>query len=464
MKILNRMNSIAKNIFIILALFFVPPSFSQETEKRFDGRVLDAETIKQIVEKVGEILVNGYAFPDAAKEMQIFIADRLNKGEYQNIKNAIEFGRIVTNDLRKIKNDLHLQVAYAPATVRRIRANRSQSVEVKKKALEEKIARERGQNYGFKELKLLEGNVGYLKLDFFSSLRSAGETCVAAMNYLANADAVILDLRSNSGGSPFMLKLISSYFIEDDTNLVNLEWQEEGKAKIEQHWSLPFVPGRTLFEKKLYILTSPSTFSAAEGFSYNMKTLKRATLIGEKTQGGGTAGEWEVINDSFVIFVPKYKSMNPLTNECIDIEGKGIQPHLEVPAGQALLAAHLLAINASIEKAKPLKPDQELNWIKDWIEAKYNPSKFDSSIYGTYVGRYDEKFDIYFENGSLCIREHSSNIEYPGFFSKLIPLSERLFALEKVHFVRVSFEKDKNQNMTALLLYTNGNRVKAVRQ
>ena len=464
MKTNARIKSIATPVFIVLTLFFGLPSFSQEIKQSSDRPVLDAETKKQIVKQVGEVLVNGYAFPDTAKKMNLFITDRLNKGEYQNIDSAREFGQVLTQDLRKIKNDLHLHVAYGPKTVRRIRNSRSQSVEEKKKALEEKIARERKQNFGFEELRILEGNIGYLKLGYFSSLRPAGETCAAAMNCLANAAAIILDLRSNSGGSHFMLKLISSYFIEDYTNLWNFEWQEEGKKHIEQHWILPFVPGRTLFDKDLYILLSRSTFSAAEGFSYNMRSLKRATLIGEKTQGGGIAGELEVINDDFIIFVPKYKSINPITNEYIDIEGQGVTPHVEVPAGRALLAAHLLAIDMAIKGSTDIEPDNELDWIKDWLDVKYSPAKFDLSMSKSYVGYYADKFEIYFDNGSLYLRESSTYIEYPGFFSKLIPLSEGLFVLEKVHFVRIRFEIGQDKKITATLLYQNGNTIKVEKQ
>lgn len=461
MKTKTRIDSIAIPLFLILILFLGLPSFSQENKQSINRLVLDAETKKQIVEKVGEILVNSYAFPDTAKEMKIFITNKLNKGEYQNINNAREFGRVLTQDLRKIKNDLHLRVAYGPATAKRIRSSRSQSDEKRKKALEEKITRESKQNFGFEELKLLEGNIGYFKLTSFSSLRPAGETCVAAMNYLAHADAIILDLRSNSGGSGFMVKLISSYFIEDYTKLWSFEWNEEGKQQIEQHWILPFVPGRTLFEKDLYILISQSTFSAAEGFSYNMKGLKRATLIGETTQGGGIAGELEIINDNFIIFVPKYKSINPITNDYIDIEGQGVKPHIEVSADRALHAAHLLAINTAIKKSKNLKPNNELYWIKDWIKTKQNPSKFDLSTNKAYIGQYDKEFEINLNNGFFYLKESSSYIEYAGFCSKLIPMSESLFILEKVHFVRIKFETDEDHNITATLLYLNGNNVKA---
>ncbi|NIM57501.1 MAG: hypothetical protein GTO16_00960 [Candidatus Aminicenantes bacterium] len=456
-----KVNSIVMLFFFNLVFFLCLSSFSQEAKDTSEKPIIDADTKIQIVEKIGELLVNNYAYPEKAKEMKNLITNKLKKGDYNSIDNVRKFAGILTQDLRKIKNDLHLRVSYSPGSVRRIRKSRSQSDEERKKALEEKIERERKSNFGFKELKLLEGNIGYLNLGYFSSLRQAGEICVAAINFLANAEAVILDLRSNNGGSHFMLKLISSYFIENNTNLWSFEWKEGGRQQIEQHWVLPFVPGRTLFEKDLYILTSGSTFSAAEGFSYNMKAHKRATLIGETTQGGGIAGNLEIVNNDFVIFVPKYRSINPITNTYIDIEGNGVKPDIEVPAHRALFTAHMHAIDKLIEKSNNLKNTNSLNWIRDWVKTKQDPYKLDFKSIKKYVGKYTKDFEIFIENGSLYLRESSSYIEYPGFSSKLIPMSENLFIIEKAGFVRIKFETDNHYNIKATLLYQNGNKVTA---
>src|SRR5437868_9056044 len=40
------------------------------------------------------------------------------------------------------------------------------------------------------------------KFDFFADPEICGPTVVAAMNFLANADALIFDLRENGGGDP----------------------------------------------------------------------------------------------------------------------------------------------------------------------------------------------------------------------------------------------------------------------
>jgi hypothetical protein len=53
-----------------------------------------------------------------------------------------------------------------------------------------------------------------------------------------------------------------------------------------QYWTPPYVPGKRLTGKPVFVLTSKRTFSGAEEFSYNLKNLNRATIIGETTGGG----------------------------------------------------------------------------------------------------------------------------------------------------------------------------------
>ena len=72
----------------------------------------------------------------------------------------------------------------------------------------------RMRNYGFEEIKIMDGNVGYLKLNMFAESEYAFHTASAAMNFLSNTDALINDLRENGGGSPLMIQMISSYLFE----------------------------------------------------------------------------------------------------------------------------------------------------------------------------------------------------------------------------------------------------------
>src|SRR2546430_14725712 len=102
------------------------------------------------------------------------------------------------------------------------------------------------------------------------------------MNFLANVNAIIFDLRENGGGDPKMVAFLSTYLFDEPTHLNDL-WERKGDVT-HQYWTLPYVPGKLLGGKPVYVLTSSDTFSGGEEFCYNLKNLKRATLIGEKTR------------------------------------------------------------------------------------------------------------------------------------------------------------------------------------
>ena len=97
---------------------------------------------------------------------------------------------------------------------------------------------------------------------FFRTSWGSGDTIVAAMNCLANMNVVIVDLRKCMGGNPGTVAMISSYFCEEEPiHLNSLYWRENDL--FEQYWTLPFVPGKRLADKPLYILTSKNTRSQA---------------------------------------------------------------------------------------------------------------------------------------------------------------------------------------------------------
>ena len=98
----------------------------------------------------------------------------------------------------------------------------------------------------------------------------------------------------------------------------------------------------------MYVLTSKYTFSAAEEFTYNLKNLKRATIIGETTGGGANPGGMRRINEHFMIFVPSGRAINPYSKT--NWEGTGVTPDVSVPADQALKVAQVAALNKLIEK------------------------------------------------------------------------------------------------------------------
>jgi len=89
------------------------------------------------------------------------------------------------------------------------------------------------------------------------------------------------------------------------------------------------------------VLTSKRTFSGAEEFTYNLKNLKRATIVGETTGGGAHPVRGQRIDEHFMIGVPFARAINPISKT--NWEGTGIEPDVKVPAAEALTTAQKLA-------------------------------------------------------------------------------------------------------------------------
>ena len=190
----------------------------------------------------------------------------------------------------------------------------------------------------------------------FSDVEYGGETAVAAMNFLSNADAIIIDLRNNGGGSPAMIQLISSYLFDSNpVHLNNFYWRPTDSNS--QTWTLPHVSGTRSPDTPLYILTSSGTFSAAEEFSYNLKNLERATLIGETTGGGAHPGGSLIATERFMVWVPTGRAINPITNT--NWEGSGVIPHIKTSAREALDKAYTIALEQLISQ----KPRRKITFL-----------------------------------------------------------------------------------------------------
>jgi tetratricopeptide (TPR) repeat protein len=201
----------------------------------------------------------------------------------------------------------------------------------------------RAENYGFERVERLEGNVGYLKFNYFGPIDRVRETAAAAMRMLAGADAIIFDLRENGGGSPETVRFICSYLFGERTHLNSLYWREGDRT--EEFWTLEDLPSERMPDVPVFVLTSNRTFSGAEEFAYNLRTRDRATLVGETTGGGANPGGGYPLPGGLMIFVPEGRAINPVTGT--NWEGVGVVPHVEAPAAQALDVALPLAREAA---------------------------------------------------------------------------------------------------------------------
>lgn len=295
---------------------------------------IDAATRAKVIDGAVAALNETYVFPETAKKMEEAVRTHQQKGDYEAISDGDDFAKRLTDDFQAISHDKHLRVMFSPAALPDFD---NQKPDPKREA-EERKEMER-MNCGFKRAEILEGNIGYLKFDFFADPSICGPTVVAAMNFLANVDAVIFDLRENGGGDPKMVAFVSSYLFAERTHLNDL-WTRKGDVT-EQYWTDPYVPGKRLDGKPAFVLTSKDTFSGGEEFTNNLKVLKRATIVGETTGGGAHPVRSHRITEHFGVGVPFARAINPITHT--NWEGSGVAPDEKVDASQALEVAIKMA-------------------------------------------------------------------------------------------------------------------------
>lgn len=265
-----------------------------------------------------------YIFPEVGKEIGIYLQKRLNEQKYEEITFPRLFAQQITSDSQQINQDKHLSLVYDPQRVKDLRAEESQPSEEELREIEQKrIEKQRRDYFGFRKVEILDGNVGYLDLRSFRSTDYTAETALGAMSFLSNSEAIIIDLRDNYGGGASMYLLLISYFFDSETTHLSDLINRRSKST-QQFWTLPYVPGKRLPEVDLYILTSERTFSAAEEFTYDLQSLKRAVVVGEITGGGAHLTTRMIVDDNFYLFVPFAGALNPVTNT--NWERVGIQP------------------------------------------------------------------------------------------------------------------------------------------
>jgi hypothetical protein len=297
------------------------------------GFEIDAATREHVIAGAIAKLHDTYVFPETAKKMEQTLRRRQQRGEYDAVTDGEKLASLLTAHLQEVSKDKHLRVSFSAARYPDdLAAPRPEQIAENRRMTER-------ANCGFEKLELLAGNVGYVKFNMFADPAVCGPTAVAAMNFLANVDAIIFDLRDNGGGAPSMIALISTYLFERPTHLNDIWTRKTGET--QQYWTLPSVPGKLLAAVPAFVLTSPRTFSGAEEFSYNLKNLKRATIVGETTGGGAHPVSGQRIDDRFVIAVPFARAINPITKT--NWEGTGVEPDVKVAAADALTTAQKLA-------------------------------------------------------------------------------------------------------------------------
>ena len=389
---------------------------------------VDASDRTEILSWVAETLSARYVEPETARAMVGEVQAKAAAGAYDMLDAADAYLRALEQDLRAVSDDKHLGLW--PERLEDVKDDDTDYTP----ADPDYVEHLRATNYGFRKVEILPGNVGYIRVDEFAHPALGGPTAVAVMNTVGAVGALIIDLRWNGGGAG-LVNLISGYFFDEPTRL-NDVWERASGDTI-QGWTPEYVPGPSLSHVPLFILISGQTFSAAEDFAYGLQQAGRATVVGERSKGGGHPVEIvRMIRDDMAVAmqVPKAKSVN--RNTGTSWEGVGVVPDLEVTASQALAAAYEAAADALLERADGEDEGRQIEWARQEFKAGLHPVTLTSDQLREYTGTYESRsFSIGTEDVLLYHRDAGSS-------SPMVPMGGDLFRFEGYGGVRFQFERD----------------------
>lgn len=341
---------------ILIAIFLL--SLAVVAQQAPPDKPIDAATKAQVVDILLKELNDGYVFPEVAKRMETDVRSRIAAKEYEAVTSSRAFAEKLTADLQAVSKDKHLRVRFSAEPI----PARTQRNEPSPEERERGAWMNKRINFGFEKVERLNGNIGYIDLRGFNDHEAGAETVAAAMAFLQNTEAIIFDLRQNGGGNPFMIALISSYLFGDKpVHLNDMYWRKSGKT--DEFWTKPEQAKLKFPNKDIYVLTSNYSFSGAEEFTYNLKNLKRATIIGETTGGGAHPGGMVRLSDHLGVFIPVGRAINPISKT--NWEGTGVEPDIKLPKEQALKTAYLMALKKSLGN---IKDEQVKNGVNGLIE------------------------------------------------------------------------------------------------
>jgi len=322
---------------------------------------LSAADRKAVIDVLATKLRANYVFPDVAERLATTLIKKNAKGDYAASNNVASFAQALSQDLRELGKDGHFRVNFDPDF--RASSNEGNAV-----PSADEMARERQMlarmAFGIQRVEQMPGNVGYLELRGFGPASVVSAAYTAALTLLQGSDALIIDLRRNGGGEPDSVAHFMSYFFAegDRRHLNDLYFRPQNET--QQFWTEPSVTLR--YNKLVYVLTAPRTFSAGEECAYNFQTQKRATLIGETTGGGANPGEEFGLAHGLVAFIPTGRAINPITKT--NWEHVGVIPDIKVTAADALQTAHVTALKQLLQNSSDAEQREALEFTLAKVE------------------------------------------------------------------------------------------------
>ena len=278
---------------------------------RASAQSLDQAAIATAVRAVADVFEREDFDVALSKTTAEDIVRRLDAGRYAGAASPADLAQRLTRDFFELTKDKHVVVAVPRPRVPGGGGGGSEKRDVPTTA-------------GFRRSEIIAGNIGVLDMAFFMRPIEHRDALAAAMQTLQPADALILDLRENGGGSPGTVALLLGYLLDAASQpLFEIVHRDGSKDGYTTEATPPLTRNA---RRPVYVLTSPRTFSAGEGLAFILQERKRAVVIGEVTAGAANPGRSYPAGTMFEITVPNGRVVTAITKR--NWEGSRVTPDI----------------------------------------------------------------------------------------------------------------------------------------
>jgi hypothetical protein len=182
-------------------------------------------------------------------------------------------------------------------------------------------------------------NVGYLNVGSFArEQRAEFDDLLQELRTLLDCKALVLDVRTNSGGDELLAKRLAAFFVQGDKVYAAHRARDPKAPEGFRERDDRSIRGNNepdQFTRPVAVLMGPLNMSSCEAFLLMMKQAPQAFLVGADSYGSSGNPQPHPLIPGLSVALPSWQALRP---DGSMFEGEGINPHIHVAATPEQLA------------------------------------------------------------------------------------------------------------------------------